>query len=200
MKTNTVKVIQLIQIVFIVLFATGQVRTQDIDNEQVKRNLGYELKLNALYSTAQTPFWIRSNRYGTIPRDSPSILPEMILKSDYRTGTDWDWGFKVDAMGQIGATNKFILPEAHVKARWKKIEIFAGRKRQIMGLVGDTLNTSGSYIQSGNALPIPMVQIGATDFIPFLRGLVAFRGNFAHGWFDENSVVKSHYLHQKSLY
>lgn len=200
MKTNTVKVIQLIQIVFIVLFATGQVRTQDIDNEQVKRNLGYELKLNALYSTAQTPFWIRSNRYGTIPRDSPSILPEIVLKSDYRPGTDWDWGFKIDVMGVVGNQTELIIPEAHLKARWKKLEIFAGRKKQILGLVGDSLNTSGSYIQSGNALPIPMIQIGLLDFVPLFNDFFAFKGNYAHGWFDGNKITKDHFLHQKSLY
>jgi hypothetical protein len=66
--------------------------------------------------------------------------------------------------------------------------------------VGDSLLTSGSYIESGNALPLPRVQIGFMDYFPLLKGIVAFKGFVAHGWFDANPVVKNHYLHQKTLY
>jgi len=67
----------------------------------------------------------------------------------------------------------------------------------------DTTLSSGSYIWSGDALPIPKIQISTPNFVPFpfTKGFLSFKGNYAHGWFENSRTdVKNFYLHQKSLY
>jgi hypothetical protein len=72
----------------------------------------------------------------------------------------------------------------------------------------DTILTSGSWAVSGNAPGIPKVQISIQEFysLPIFGKLFAFKGNFAHGWIGETSVLYGNvyqvetWLHQKSLY
>jgi hypothetical protein len=71
-----------------------------------------------------------------------------------------------------------------------------------VGLVDTTLS-SGSYIWSGNALPMPKVQISTPNFVPlgFTGGFLSFKGSYAHGWFENSRTdVKNFYLHQKTFY
>ncbi|GAB2597530.1 hypothetical protein GCM10027190_52010 [Spirosoma areae] len=102
----------------------------------------------------------------------------------------------------MGTANQFLLPEAYLKGRFGAFEFYAGRRKEIVGLV-DTLLTTGAYAWSGNALPIPKIQIGLPAFtpIPFTKGLIAVLGAFAHGWFERaDRLVKGSYLHHKYLY
>jgi hypothetical protein len=49
---------------------------------------------------------------------------------------------------------------------------------------------------------MPKIQISLADYTPvgFTKGLVAFRGLYAHGWFGNKGPVTHSYLHQKALY
>lgn len=64
-----------------------------------------------------------------------------------------------------------IVPEAYLKARWGIFELSGGRRREIVGLLDTTLST-GSYAWSGNALPIPKIQLEIRDYAPigFTKG------------------------------
>ncbi|MBC8153343.1 MAG: hypothetical protein H7Z72_10565 [Bacteroidetes bacterium] len=129
--------------------------------------------------------------------------------ADYRpTRTDsaapkprpFDWGYGVNMVANAGTTSQLILQEAYVKGRFHQIELYAGRRRNIIGLMDTTLS-SGAYAWSGNALPIPVIQIGTIGYAPvkFTRGLIAINAIFNHGWFTDGFVQNS-YLHQKTLY
>jgi hypothetical protein len=76
----------------------------------------------------------------------------------------------------------------------------AGRERQIISIVDTTLS-SGSYSWSGNTLPVPMVRLGLSEYLPFgfLKNFFSIKGSFAHGWFWDTYIQKS-YLHQKTFY
>ena len=97
-------------------------------------------------------------------------------------------------MSPVGIYNKndkfeFVLPEAHASVRYKRVELWAGRRREVMGL-GDTTLSSGFYSVSGNSLPVPKVQIGTVGFTPlkFTRNFVAVHAGFAHGWFNTDYI------------
>ncbi|MFC5409837.1 capsule assembly Wzi family protein [Larkinella bovis] len=172
-------------------------------------------ELGGFYSSAkQTPFWFRTNQYGIVPNIIPVATIRAGLHQDYRYYPLSDFtspkhqdkfgiGYGFDAVYNFDAQakNKLILPEAYVKIRAGIFEILAGRRREVGGLVDSTLS-SGSYSWSGNALPLPKVQISLPDYTPigFTRGILSFRGNFAHGWFGNQQKVQQYYLHQKSLY
>ncbi|HLL93800.1 MAG TPA: capsule assembly Wzi family protein [Spirosoma sp.] len=164
----------------------------------------YHTEVGGMASTDQTPFWLRANQYGVVPLRGPVYRVNAGVYSDYRR-TDSvnsrpvaDWGYGANVVVNAGNTKQVLVPEAYVKARLWVFELYAGRRRELVGLV-DTLLTSGAYAWSGNALPIPKIQIGIPTFtsVPFTKGVLSLMGVFAHGWFEkENRLVKGSYLHQ----
>ena len=67
----------------------------------------------------------------------------------------------------------------------------------------DSTLSSGSFAFSGNALPMPKVEIVVNEYWhpDFLGGYLGFKGNFVHALFDnKRSDVDHIFLHQKSFY
>ncbi len=177
-----------------------------------------EVEVGAFLSTSgQNPFWLRSNQYGIVPLASQGVTvrgrigtEQSLLNPSNRfskkdsidRSLNWKglkFNYAVEAVINAGKTNQILLPEAYTAVKWKALELYAGRRREVQGLVDSTLS-AGSYIWSGNALPLPKVQLSIPDYTSILaKGLVAIKGNYAHGWFD-NGYVENFYLHQKSLY
>lgn len=158
------------------------------------------------------PFWLRTNQAGVVPLGGSAVTLRMRIGSGYRPSITrdslarprrWDWGYGVEMVGNTGPTIRYLLPQAYGKIRCGHVELAAGRWRSIAGLV-DTLLTSGSYSWSGNALPLPKVQLGTIGFVPlgFTKGFVAIQASFAHGWFNatQKTFVQHSYLHQKSVH
>lgn len=173
-----------------------------------QRTSQYQLEVGTLQSSAQTPFWLRANQYGTVPLTDAAIRVNASLYTDYQPvdtsghRPKVDWGYGANVVFNAGAANQFLITEGYIKGRVGAFELYAGRRKEVIGLV-DTLLTSGSYIWSGNALPIPKVQIGLPTFtnIPFTKGTLAILGIFSHGWFENSDrMIKGSYLHQTHLY
>jgi len=179
----------------------------------------YEVRVGVLGSSGkQTPFWLRANQYGTVPLRGSVVQAEAGLFGDYRpvdsTGyrPKLDWGYGVRAVMnagttetrpvQPGSTGAFVLPEAYIKGRLGAFEAYAGRRKEIFGLV-DTLLTTGAYAWSGNALPLPKLQISLPSYtaIPFTKGVISVLGGVSHGWFESSEkIITGSYLHQSWLY
>lgn len=168
----------------------------------------YQLGVTGLVSSSQTPFWLRANHYGTIPLTGQQLGLVASLQSAYRLPDSLgkrpklDWGYGGSVVINLGKTNQFLLPEAYIKARWRALELYGGRRKEIVGLV-DTMLTTGAYAWSGNALPIPKIQIGLPQYtaIPFTKGVLSVMGALAHGWFENGDrLVKGSYLHQMYAY
>ena len=179
---------------------------------ELKREIKYTAEVGTYISTdGNTPFWLRANQYGIVPLTSPIVTLRGSVSSDYKKATTkedqyklskFDWGYGLNIIGNVGKENQFLIPEAYIKAKFGAFEIYAGRRREVFGLVDSTLS-SGSYVWSGNALPMPKIEIMNRDFVPLgiTKGFLSFKGSFAHGWFENNRTdVKNFYLHQKSLY
>jgi hypothetical protein len=156
----------------------------------------------AIINTGNAPFLLRSNTFGTVPNTGNSAFLKAKFSKDYdSTKTGLRYGFVIEPYVNAGITSEFILPEAFIKVGWKALEIYGGRRKEIIGLT-DTLLTSGSYIWSGNALPLWKVQAGIPDYTyVFKQNLIAVKGAIAHGWFDNHRPVTSDVmLHQKWMY
>lgn len=168
-----------------------------------------------LSSSTETPFWLRANQYGIVPYRSPVATFRAGVHSAYDTtryGTgrwreakyDIGYGFDVVVNGTqngLSYERNVLLPEAYMKVRRGIWELYAGRRREKFGLADSTLS-SGSYAWSGNAMPVPKIQIAIPNFTPigFTKGWVAVQGTFAHGYLDANGYIQNPMLHQKSLY
>jgi len=159
------------------------------------------------------PFWLRSNQFGSIPLDGPSLSFIGSVRKDYDLSDDklFDWGASFEGRANLGQGSSLTLIEGYGKVRLGIFELRGGRSKEIMGLCDTTLS-SGSWSLSGNYLSIPEVEISVPEFftIPWLGQLIAFKGNFSHGWlgnvamrrwFDEGDTVQINtFLHQASFY
>jgi Capsule assembly protein Wzi len=187
------------------IWASAQTAT---DEEMIT----YFVEATASASTSSSvPFWLRTNTYGITPYFLSPLSARVGLQADYEKPTvqnkflkdkKFDYGYGIEMVANTGAQTGIILPEAYVKFRLGRWELYGGRRREIVGLVDSTLS-SGSYAWSGNALPMPKIQLGIHEFWApkFLGGLLAFKGYYAHGWFNNDRSDVSHsWLHQKVFY
>jgi hypothetical protein len=198
---------KLILLSVILLFFIGKIESQD-------SNLSFNIEGWGGYTSNGTvPFWLRSNQFGSIPIDGPSVSFIGSARKEYNLNKDklFDWGASFEGRANVGQGSNLILVEGYGKLRLSVFEFRAGRSKEIMGLC-DTLLTSGSYSVSGSNLGIPNVEVSVREFfvIPGLGRLFAFKGNFAHGWMGDvwllkpypstDSVLLNTFLHQLSLY
>ena len=173
----------------------------------------FQVELAGYASTSpNTPFWLRANQFGAVPLQSPAFVGGIRYTLDYRRKyvAEYDslilhdklfsWGVGINPVIRVGASSTIVVPEAYVKLKLGPMELYSGRWRQIIG-VGDSLLSSGFMIMSGNAIPIPKVQLATRGYVPlkFLRSILSINAGFAHGWFL-NSYIQNSYLHQKYLY
>jgi Capsule assembly protein Wzi len=198
--------------ILFIIFLLSSASNLFAQSNEIKREIKYTAEAETIISSnGETPFWLRANQYGTVPNQSPIFTLRGSISSDYKKAitkedqyklSKFDWGFGLNIVGNVGKENQFLIPEAYLKAKYGAFEIYAGRRKELFGLVDSTLS-SGSYIWSGNALPMPKIQISTPNFVPlgFTKGFLSFKGNYAHGWFENSRTdVKNFYLHQKSLY
>ncbi|MCX6216358.1 capsule assembly Wzi family protein [Spirosoma sp.] len=179
---------------------------------QLSKPVRYRTELGSYFATSgETPFWLRANQYGIVPKEAALMTLRQAVWVDYhdspKTKLDSlraanrqiDWGWGGEAIFNAGYTYKLLIPEAYVKVKFgKALEAWAGRRREIIGLVDSTL-TSGSYAWSGNTLPMLKVQLAVTEYLP-RNALIGFKGFYAHGWFEEERFINNVMLHQKALY
>ncbi|AWV99859.1 hypothetical protein DJ013_17440 [Arcticibacterium luteifluviistationis] len=155
----------------------------------------------------KTPFWLQVNNYGETPETLPSIQLKYSIKNQYDSSRNvlgklkrFDWAYGTTLVNNFSKKNQFLISEAYLKTRWKSFEFYIGRRKETFGLT-DTSSTSGSYIWSGNALPIPKIQLHTPGYVPIdKKGIFSFKAGISHGWFGKDSVVSGHFLHQKWLY
>lgn len=167
----------------------------------------YQVETGTYFSTSKdTPFWLRSNQYGVVPLFSPILTFRGYAHKDYdSTKNDnqklkkFGYGYGLGGVVNVSKQSGLLLPEAYLKIRYNSLELYGGRRREIMGLVDTTL-TSGSYIWSGNALPIPKIQISIPNYKQIGSTAVFLKMGISHGWFGNQEYVDKYYLHQKWLY
>lgn len=172
-------------------------------------NTKYQLEAGTYLSTSGvTPFWLRSNQYGIVPLQPPILTFRGSAHKEYDSTKNenqklrrFDYGYGFWGVANVGKQSGLLLPEAYLKVRYGAFEFYSGRRREIMGLVDTTL-TSGSYIWSGNALPMPKIQVSIPNYTSIIgHGLISVKGTFAHGWFNNDRPFTKHVkLHQKSFY
>ena len=176
-------------------------------------NLSFKIESWGGYtSNGQVPFWLRSNQFGSIPIDGPSLSLIGSARKDYDLASDklFDWGASIEGRANLGQGSNLTLIEGYGKVRLGIFELRAGRSKEIMGLCDTTL-TSGSWAVSGTNIGIPAIELSVRDFwtLPWFGQLFAFKGNYAHGWMGDlqmaryilhDTLTLGSYLHQKSLY
>jgi hypothetical protein len=194
--------------VFIFIFLALFSSSMWVHSQSLLLNNKYSLESSLFLSTTdRLPFWLRSNQYGEVPLESQFLQLGAEMQHEYDSTYNrakklnkFSFGYGARAIVNAGKVNQFRLTEGFAKVRYGSFEFYAGRRREIIGLV-DTLMTSGSYIWSGNAIPIPKLQVSIPNYTPITKNkLLSIKASFSHGWFGNSSYVNNYWLHQKSLY
>lgn len=204
MKTLTGNPFSLSGFIYLIFF----LHTGIVSGQSGLQKEKWQLNSEATGWAGSVAFWLRANRFGVMPAGgrAGSTL-KLHLAKDYSRPDSLKkarpgWGFSVQPVwvSPQGAPATLLLPEAHVKVRYGRVELYAGRRMDLMGL-GDTLLTSGFYAVSGNAMPVPKIQLATTGFVPLkiLRSHVAVNAGIAHGWYNVDYLEGAR-LHQKYLY
>ena len=129
-----------------------------------EREYGYEGFLNTgLSSDVTLPFWLESNRYGTIP-DSNHLLLNTAIFSDY-TDPDkfFDFSFKASATGYIATESKLLLNELYVGIRLQDFLIDIGSKNDEV-LWNNLSSSNGNILKSINARAMPGISLKTDGF------------------------------------
>lgn len=168
--------------------------------QQTNSKVEFATEIGGLYnSDNRTPFWLTANKFGALPDSSKTGFLRTAFYSKIPDKNKFGVRVGAEVIGFLGTQEKIIVPELFLEAKLSFFRIHAGRKKQIHGIVDTTLS-SGSFSWSGNALPIPEVQISIPEYLKFFNGIMGVKGHYSHGWFREQNWVRDSYLHQKSLY
>ncbi|MFM1877575.1 MAG: hypothetical protein RLZZ241_441 [Bacteroidota bacterium] len=150
-----------------------------------------------------TPFWVRANQFGVVPRSGTYSTTAVEFHSNYKEEKPVEVSYGASVWLNASEENtEILIQEAYVASKWRAWEVFAGRKKQVFG-VTDSLISSGSYSWSGNALPLTKVEVGTKGFYypKILGGNIAVNMSYGHGFFSNDRIdVHDFYLHQKQLY
>lgn len=169
-----------------------------------KDTLRYDVSVSALTSTGtQLPFWLRSRQYdlnSALPQSS-SILLSLQQRMNHPTRL-FDYEFKANVLIQNdNKSTGFYFHELYAKARISVFDIILGSREEILGNQDSTLS-SGGFLFSQNARPMPKLTIGIERFtaVPFTKGFVEIKGAISHGWFTDNIYTNAELLHHKYAY
>lgn len=177
--------------------------------------LSYSTSISLAASTAQTPFWLRANQNGVVPRNGTFALGQFGLYQNYNKNNprifQWSAGAEIIATyGKPGYGKRadYFFTDLYAAGKIGPVEILVGQKKQVTGLMDTTL-TSGSLSFSGNARPIPGFQISLPAFYPFAftNYFIAVKASYGDGKLGAGNIsfgsvlsVPSTYFHQKSIY
>jgi hypothetical protein len=172
--------------------------------------LYYKGSISAAGATAQTPFWVHANQYGSVPVYGNFGLADVGIYKVYNPHNPrtLQWSAGIQAIASYGKTENVFLSDAYLAAKVNIFEILAGQQRMVSGLM-DTTMSSGSLAMSNNARPIPRVQISIPKYFPlyFTNDFVSFKFAYSDGYLGPSDInygsvsrVPESFFHQKSLY
>ena len=198
-------IIKKIKLIFCVLLLPLLLSAQ---NDKIK----YSLSISTLASDGEfAPFWLQSLDYGKVFSTPNTSFASATLFKEYGDKRRiFDYAFKADFLVRsdleikgiyVPMKNDFYFHEIYAKARIFGFNMIAGSMEEIIGNQDSTLS-SGGFIFSKNARPIPKVTIGFTDFValPGSGNLFFIKGAISHGQLLENAKATDALLHHKYLY
>ncbi len=150
------------------------------------------------------PHWLVSNRYGIYSDSSNDVLlmPGFSLPMHFGKKLKINLGF--DGVIKPRIKSSFIY-EGYANVSYGKLKLMMGRQEFTLGQYNNDVS-SGSFIVSNNALPIPQIGLGFYDYVdvPFTKGYLQVKGGVNQGWMDNNRLDNSPYnkplLHEKFAY
>ncbi len=164
---------------------------------------GWEVGITSVGGVGkQAPFWTVSNRQGKFLPEKYAGSMDFGLFAQRDTGRIIDYEYGLEGFGRLSSDGDAWLHQAYAGVTlYDLVRLRAGRWEQIVGSRQPSIS-SGSIIWSGNARPLPKVEIGTPGYIdvPYLLGYAEVSGLLSHGWFEEGRFASDVWLHHKNFY
>jgi hypothetical protein len=160
------------------------------------------------------PFWTTSHTWGMVPLSANSTYLRGEISHRQQLSSDLQWNIGLDlAASTKHAFNTIWLQQIYMESVWKKWNLRIGPKESYRSFLDESLS-SGDFILSNNARPIPEINLSLNDFVvvPLTKNKLYFRGDIAFGKMMDGNYVeniakpakKNYYRditsHHKSLY
>lgn len=153
-------------------------------------------------SEGYAPFWMVNNKDGIFdPYENNWVIQPSF-------GYEKKLGKRISITSELNVAIKAPVDETLINrlnttVSYGTFSIMAGWKPFSSGQHSDL--SSGSFIMSRNARPIPRIGAGFYNYtnVPFTKGYLKFKAYMSHGWLEEDrpySTAKSPYMHEKSFY
>jgi len=138
-------------------------------------------------------FWHRSNQLGISSDDQ--FFSASIQSPQWQS---FRYSFRI--VNAFSGKNKVILPIGYINKPIGDYELIIGRWRK--NISSESNLSTGSLIRGNNALPIPQVSFQLPKYkqFKFLNYNFWIKAGLSHGWFSNESYIRSPFLHEKYLY
>ena len=150
----------------------------------------------------RAPFWVVSNRQGKFLPEKYAGLFKLGVITPIDTGKMVGLDYGIELYGRTGSDKNAWLNQVYAGLTFYDIiRLRIGMQEEVFGSRQPSVS-SGSLIWSGNARPMPKVEIGTRDYlpVPFTRGYAEFKSVISHGWFEKERFASDIMLHHKNLY
>ena len=173
----------------------------------------FQIEMSGSAATGKyTPFWIVSNKYGTIPLDAGNACLRTQVTHLQSLGKEFHWSVGIDVIAATPRYRNIYVQQLFASIHYKNLNLTIGSKENYSSLWDKELS-SGDMVHSSNARPIPEINLSVPKFtaLPFTKRRLQYKGEFAFGQSfdtqylqsylnDNTNFVKNIRWHHKSLH
>lgn len=176
--------------------------------------LQYSVETQATVGAGDSmPYFFFSNNHGVASSNVNSGYLRAQATKDVEVGSEWSMGYGADIIAAYNNDYSVRLQQLYVDLNYGWFALMAGSKE--MGGVLKSELSSGGWVWSGNARPIPQIRVGFNKFhaIPGTNGWLQMWGDVAYGYFLDSSwldefdllsrggyITTNSWYHQKRLF
>lgn len=162
------------------------------------------------------PYFIGSNNHGLTPGKTEALAIGRVRRGLSAEGR-FAWGFGAELSAgftssadyrhyysekdvfstrSLAPASALTLRELYGEVRYRSLILSVGMKKRGSALYNDRLS-SGDFVESNNARPIPQIRIGLAGFrdIPLTGGWLQIDAQWAMGKFCDNSFTRGQFDH-----
>jgi len=168
----------------------------------------------SIASEEHTPFWTVNQNWGAVPLNSDNFYVRGGVFHKQTLNKDWSFEAGFDLIGGNDSSYGDVwVQQLYGRLNWKIWRLDIGSREDYISLLNPYLS-SGDFIHSNNARPLPEVKISMPDFwlVPYSKGNFFLKGEVSIGkyldsnWQEETAspylqnYTKDILSHHKSIY
>ncbi|WP_321281332.1 capsule assembly Wzi family protein [Marinifilum fragile] len=167
--------------------------------KQVKYDVGIS---SSIGKDGDLPFWLVSNKRGVVPSEN-YVMTDFTLGMNFNDNQKdkIDFMWKASGLGYTGHQSDLLLDELFVGLRWKIFNFSLGQKSDDV-IYNGISSTNGNLLYSNNARSYPRYEFSIPNWtdVPFLKGILSFKGLLSDGLTTDNRYTDNARIHHKNFY